>query len=92
MPRKKSVTHEKIVAAAKKELERCGFKEASMRNIAAEAGQRAVRGGETWLFEGGSPALRGQFGLFFHAGMAQCDGSSRGKYGGESPRVIRNGI
>ena len=41
MPRKKTVSHEKIVAAAKKEFERCGFKEASMRNIAAEAGMSA---------------------------------------------------
>jgi AcrR family transcriptional regulator len=41
MPRKKSVNHGKIVEAAKKEFERCGFKEASMRNIAAEAGMSA---------------------------------------------------
>ena len=41
MPKKKTVSHEKIVAAAKKEFERCGFKEASMRNIAAEAGMSA---------------------------------------------------
>ncbi|MBR4813221.1 MAG: TetR family transcriptional regulator [Lachnospiraceae bacterium] len=37
MPRKKSINHEKIVEAAKKEFGRYGFKEASMRNIAAEA-------------------------------------------------------
>mgnify|MGYP003369405045 CR=1 FL=1 len=41
MPKKKTVSHVKIVAAAKKEFERCGFKEASMRNIAAEAGMSA---------------------------------------------------
>ena len=37
MPRKKSVSHERIVEAAKREFERYGFKEASMRNIAMEA-------------------------------------------------------
>ena len=41
MPRKKSINHEKIVEAAKKEFGRYGFKEASMRNIAAEAGMSA---------------------------------------------------
>ena len=41
MPKKKSINHEKIVEAAKKEFGRYGFKEASMRNIAAEAGMSA---------------------------------------------------
>ena len=41
MPGKKSINHEKIVEAAKKEFGRYGFKEASMRNIAAEAGMSA---------------------------------------------------
>ena len=41
MPRKKSGNHGKIVEAARKEFDRCGFKEASMRNIAAEAGMSA---------------------------------------------------
>ncbi|MBR7019574.1 MAG: TetR/AcrR family transcriptional regulator [Lachnospiraceae bacterium] len=41
MPRKKSINHEKIVEAAKKEFGRYSFKEASMRNIAAEAGMSA---------------------------------------------------
>lgn len=41
MPRMKTVSHGKIVEAAKKEFGRYGFKEASMRNIAVEAGMSA---------------------------------------------------
>lgn len=41
MPRKKTTSHERIVAAAKEEFTRCGFKEASMRNIAMLAGVSA---------------------------------------------------
>ncbi len=41
MSRQRSDSHERIVAAAKLEFSRCGFKEASMRNIAVLAGVSA---------------------------------------------------
>ncbi len=41
MPKKKSLNHGKIVEAARREFGRCGFKEASMRNIAMDAGMSA---------------------------------------------------
>ncbi len=41
MPGQKGNSREKIVAAAKKEFKRCGFKEASMRKIAVLAGVSA---------------------------------------------------
>lgn len=41
MANTKPVSHARIVAAAQKEFEQYGFKDASMRNIATEAGMSA---------------------------------------------------